>query len=426
MHLRRYFLTMKSKALFDTKVLKVNPLSIRFSPTAHIDGSLPIISDPETEAALLEAARIIRDTDETVAFPTETVYGLGGSALNDNSVLSIYKAKNRPSDNPLITHVSSIDQLNRKIFNQTHLSDASLFDNIPAIYRPLISSLWPGPLTILLPVSSSDCSTLSKLTTADQPTFAVRIPANPVARALIALSDTPIAAPSANASTRPSPTLASHVYHDLKNKIPMILDGGACKVGVESTVVDGLCNPPMLLRPGGFTYEEITKLGGEVWSYCKVENKKTVEEGERVRTPGMKYRHYSPSAKVILLIPYTKDNIINGKENKMLMLNRLIKTELQANKNIHKIAILTSLKLQDSNLQSSILNDPDFCSTTFIIERLGQTGEEIQANLFAALRKVDETDNVDLIFVEGIGEEGEGLAVMNRLRKAAANNCIQF
>ncbi|EJS43815.1 sua5p [Saccharomyces arboricola H-6] len=425
MYLGRYFVTMTTKALFDTKILKVNPLSIRFSPTAHIDGSLPIISDPETEAALLEAARIIRDTDETVAFPTETVYGLGGSALNDNSVLSIYKAKNRPSDNPLITHVSSIDQLNRKIFNQMHLSGASIFDNIPKIYCPLISTLWPGPLTILLPVP--DHIMLSKLTTADQPTFAVRIPANPVARALIALSDTPIAAPSANASTRPSPTLASHVYHDLKDKIPMILDGGACKVGVESTVVDGLCNPPMLLRPGGFTYEEIVKLGGEAWSLCKVENKKTVEKGEKVRTPGMKYRHYSPTAKVILLVPHAKeDNVIKTQEDRLDILNRLIKVELQANKNINKIAILTSLKLEDFDFESKIFDNPDFCSKAFILERLGRTGEEIQANLFAALRKVDEIDNVDLIFVEGINEEGEGLAVMNRLRKAAANNCISF
>ncbi|CAI1985699.1 hypothetical protein SEUBUCD646_0G01090 [Saccharomyces eubayanus] len=426
MHLGRYFVTMTSKAVFDTKVLRVNPLSIHFSPTAHLDGSLPTITDPETEAALLEAAKIIRDTDETVAFPTETVYGLGGSALNDNSVLSIYKAKNRPSDNPLITHISSIDQLNRKIFNQADSSSASLSDNIPAIYRPLISNLWPGPLTILLPVPPPNHNTLSKLTTADQSTFAVRIPANPVARALIALSDTPIAAPSANASTRPSPTLASHVYHDLNGKIPMVLDGGACKVGVESTVVDGLCNPPMLLRPGGFTYEEIIELGGEAWSLCKVENKKSVEKGEKVRTPGMKYRHYSPSAKVILLVPNTSDTNNNITETQMESLNRMIKNEIQADKTVKKIAILTSLKLQDSDLQSKIVDDSDFSSKSFVIERLGRTGEEIQANLFAALRKVDETDNVDLIFVEGTNEDGEGLAVMNRLRKAAANNCILF
>lgn len=206
----------------------------------------------------------------------------------------------------------------------------------------------------------------------------------------------------------------------------MILDGGACKVGVESTVVDGLCNPPMLLRPGGFTYEEIIELGGEAWSLCKVENKKTVEKGEKVRTPGMKYRHYSPSAKVILLVPDTSDANNNNKEKQMESLNRMIKNEIQADKTVNKIAILTSLKLQDSDLQSKIVKDPDFSSKSFIIERLGRTGEEIQANLFAALRKVDETDNVDLILVEGTNEDGEGLAVMNRLRKAAANNCILF
>ncbi|CAI4912268.1 BEM_HP_G0118610.mRNA.1.CDS.1 [Saccharomyces cerevisiae] len=147
------------------------------------------------------------------------------------------------------------------------------------------------------------------------------------------------------------------------------------RLGVESTVVDGYVIPPMLLRPGGFTYEEIVKLGGEAWSLCKVENKKTVEKGE---------------------------------------------------KGVKKIAILTSLKLRDSDLQSKIFNEPDFSSKTFIIERLGQSGEAIQTNLFAALRKVDENDKVDLIFVEGINEEGEGLAVMNRLRKAAATIVYSF
>ena len=179
---------------YQTKILKVDPLSIHFSPNAHINGSLPIITDPKTESALLEAARIIRDTDEIVAFPTETVYGLGGSSLNDNSVLNIYKAKNRPSDNPLITHISSIDQLNRKIYNvnrDTSNEPSSVLANIPSAYHNLIAKLWPGPLTILLPVPDEKINTLSKLTTVDQPSFAVRIPSNPVARALIALSDTP-------------------------------------------------------------------------------------------------------------------------------------------------------------------------------------------------------------------------------------------
>lgn len=393
----------------NTIILKVDPLAIHFSPTAHFDGSLPQITDPETERNLLEAAKIIRETDNTVAFPTETVYGLGGSSLNDESVRNIYKAKNRPSDNPLISHVSSIDQLNRKIFNQSHVSD--VLQNIPAVYHPLIDKLWPGPLTILLPVPQE--STLSKLTTAEQPTFAVRIPANPVARALIALSDTPIAAPSANASTRPSPTLASHVYHDLQGRIPLILDGGPCKVGVESTVVDGLVTPPLLLRPGGFTWEDIRFIGGLAWSDCKVENKKTVEKGEKVRTPGMKYRHYSPKAAVLLFVPDEKQS--KSKDERLADVKELIENK---SKGLHKVAILSSLTFHPNLLPSS--------NVQVIQESLGSSGKEIQTNLFKMLRKVDEEDKVDMIFVEGIEEDKEGLAVMNRLRKAASNNIVLF
>ncbi|SCU84982.1 LANO_0C02982g1_1 [Lachancea nothofagi CBS 11611] len=391
---------------FETKVLKVNPKSIFFSESAHIDGSLPTITDPETERNLLEAAKIIRETDNTVGFPTETVYGLGGSSLNDQSVLNIYKAKNRPSDNPLISHVSSIDQLNRKIYGQIQVSD--VLQNIPQVYRNLTEKLWPGPLTILLPVPQS--STLSKYTTADQPTFAVRIPSNPVARALIALSDVPIAAPSANQSTRPSPTLASHVYHDLKGRIPLILDGGACTVGVESTVVDGLVTPPLLLRPGGFTWEQIRAMGGEDWSNCKVENKKTIKAGEKVRTPGMKYRHYSPQAKVVLFTPK------GGKMNLSQRLDDVKKTIEEQIRDVRNFAVLSTLLFP-----SNMINYPNG-----IYRSLGHTNTEIQTNLFACLREVDEMENVDIIFVEGIDDEGEGLAVMNRLRKAASNNIILF
>lgn len=419
MFIRRYISNkMTPGPLFKTRILRVNPNSIIFSANSVMDGSLPSISDTETESALLEAAKIIRDSDNTVAFPTETVYGLGGSSLNDDSVRNIYRAKNRPGDNPLITHVSSIDQLNRKIYQDMNLAPNELLKNIPKSYHNLIEKLWPGPLTILLPVPPSQINTLSKLTTAEQPTFAVRIPLDPVARALIALSDTPIAAPSANASTRPSPTLASHVYHDLQGKIPLILDGGACKVGVESTVIDGLCKPPMLLRPGGFTYEEITKLGGEYWADCKVENMKTVEANEKVRTPGMKYKHYAPSAKVVLLIP----SLNTDKQMKVGTFKQLVFKEVTENTGSKKIAILTTKYLDGITAENlSARND-----NSFIIKTLGHNGEEIQANLFAALRDVDENDNVDLIFVEGIPEEEEGLAIMNRLRKAAANNCIQF
>lgn len=408
----------KMSSVLETKILKVDPTSIHFGDDAHLSGSLPIITDPASEKNLLEAAKIIRGNLEPVAFPTETVYGLGGSSLSDEAVKSIYRAKNRPSDNPLITHVSSVDQLNRKIY-QEKLS--SPFQNIPKAYHALISTLWPGPLTILLPVPAAEKSVLSKLTTANQPTFAVRIPSNPIARALIALSDTPIAAPSANASTRPSPTMASHVYHDLNGRIPLILDGGPCKVGVESTVVDGLSKPPMLLRPGGFTYEQILELGGQDWKDCKVERRKAVADGEQVKTPGMKYKHYSPSAKVILLVPEPQ----RTDSDRIAKLKYLISRELQNEdvNTVKKLAILTSLHLGADEIQDLTLGDSKIKP---IAVKLGNSGEEIQANLFAALRQVDEIDNVDLIFVEGISEDREGLAIMNRLRKAAGDHCISF
>ncbi|GME89992.1 unnamed protein product [[Candida] boidinii] len=269
----------------DTQILKVDPSSIEFTQTENND-IIPIIKDEETKLNIEKAVKVLTETNQVVAFPTETVYGLGGSSLNSESVKSIYRAKNRPSDNPLISHVSSINQLERLLFDN---------EPIPEIYKPLIENFWPGPLTILLPVKSN--SKISKLVTADQPTFAVRMPNHPIVRALISMSDLPLAAPSANASTRPSPTQALHVYHDLKGKIPLILDGGECEIGLESTVVDGLCSPPMLLRPGGVSLEDIKKYGGEKWSQIVV-SKKTAGKTEPVRTPGMKYRHYSPTAKV--------------------------------------------------------------------------------------------------------------------------------
>ncbi|CAH02725.1 threonylcarbamoyladenylate synthase [Kluyveromyces lactis] len=403
---------LRSVMKLTTRILKVDPAAIHFSDSAHIDGSLPTFTCAETEKNLLEAAGIIRDTSETVAFPTETVYGLGGSALNDESVKNIYKAKNRPSDNPLITHISSLSQLNRVIYSDIS-DDCKPLSHVPEIYHPLVEKLWPGPLTILLSIpDGSNRNTLSKLTTANQPTFACRIPANPIARALIALSDTPIAAPSANASTRPSPTTAEHVFHDLNGRIPLILDGGKCSVGVESTVVDGLVTPPMLLRPGGFTYENILNIGGPLWKECLVETKVNIKDDEKVKTPGMKYRHYSPKAKVILLVPEGDSQIISSE--RLGRLKSLVDKEI-IQQGAKKVAFLNSLHL-----------NKHFIDGKCIHESLGTTGKEIQANLFALLRKVDEEDNVDLIVVEGTEANEEGLAIMNRLRKAASNNIINF
>ncbi|OWB57561.1 nucleotide binding protein [[Candida] boidinii] len=378
----------------DTQILKVDPSSIEFTQTENND-IIPIIKDEETKLNIEKAVKVLTETNQVVAFPTETVYGLGGSSLNSESVKSIYRAKNRPSDNPLISHVSSINQLERLLFDN---------EPIPEIYKPLIENFWPGPLTILLPVKSN--SKISKLVTADQPTFAVRMPNHPIVRALISMSDLPLAAPSANASTRPSPTQALHVYHDLKGKIPLILDGGECEIGLESTVVDGLCSPPMLLRPGGVSLEDIKKYGGEKWSQIVV-SKKTAGKTEPVRTPGMKYRHYSPTAKVILFL-----NCGDGEES----IKKYIKDNNLQEKNLN-IAILRSKKFK------SLINEIKLIK---IEKNLGLIGKDIQKNLFGFLRDVDENSDckIDFIFVEGVDEDNEGLAIMNRLSKAASETII--
>ena len=379
MILRNLRRTMSTNTQFTTKILKVRPECITFDSNGNAT-----ITDEETLNNLQTAAKELTTTNNAIGFPTETVYGLAGSSLKDESVRSIYRAKNRPADNPLITHISSIDQLERKLINQ---------EEIPSIYHKLIDKFWPGPLTILLPISKN-CP-ISKLVTANQDTFAVRMPNHPVARALISISDTPIAAPSANASTRPSPTLAEHVYNDLNGKIPIILDGGACDVGVESTVIDGLVNPPMLLRPGGVSLEEIKKYGGKEWENVIIA-KKTAGKLEPVKTPGMKYRHYSPTAKVVLFV-----NCGDGKE---AILKYLKQNNIDCTKT--KIALLKSCNFID-------------IEGVAIIKELGKNGHEISHNLFKYLREVDEEDKVDLILVEGIDETNEGLAVMNRLSKAA-------
>lgn len=362
-----------------TKVLPVNRGAISFV------NDMPVFAEKATQDNLELAAKEIQKPGTVVAFPTETVYGLGGSALNDESVKAIYRAKNRPADNPLIVHVSSVDQIQRLILTKLH--------TIPGVYNNLITKFWPGPLTILLPVEEG--SPVLKLVTAGQNTVGVRMPDHPVARALIALSDTPLAAPSANASTRPSPTLASHVFHDLNTKIPYILDGGACSVGVESSVVDGLVNPPMLLRPGGLTVEDIREYGGGEWGQV-VMAKKTAGKMEAVRTPGMKYRHYSPTAKVVLFV-----NCGDGKR-----------------------AVGQYMRGKEVNGQVAVLRAGQFASSSELglpdaVERsMGATAGEVAHSLFKLLREVDEMD-VGMILVEGVEESGDGLAVMNRLSKAA-------
>lgn len=195
-------------------------------------------------AAIEEAAQLLRTSDIPVAFPTETVYGLGADATRSRSVQGIYKAKQRPSDNPLIVHVDSMTMLERLLNPSMGPECATKTPpkSIPPIYQGLVSRFWPGPLTIILPNPSG--SLLAKEVTSNLTTFGARMPSSPLARLLIHAADRPLAAPSANASTKPSPTTAQHVHHDLNGRIELILDGGPCSVGVESTVVDGLSDPP--------------------------------------------------------------------------------------------------------------------------------------------------------------------------------------
>lgn len=373
---------------FKTEIIKVDPSKIQFPRLAKE----PVISDEDTREALLKAVKVLKTSNHPVAFPTETVYGLGGSALNTESVKEIYKAKNRPADNPLIVHIASLEQLQRILLPHG--------TSIPEIYQPLIKNFWPGPLTILLPVDKS-CP-VSSVCTVGQDTFAVRMPNNIIARSLIALSDLPLAAPSANASTKPSTTTALHVYQDLQGRIPLILDGGACTVGVESTVVNGLCDPPMILRPGGLSVEQIKEAGGPQWKNVLV-SKGSIKEDEVARTPGMKYKHYSPDAFVALFIDCGDG--IEEVENYLDSLESVPSS----------IVIFRTRKF--SSLLANRLREKYKIGVDDI--HLGTTGQEISRNLFVRLREADDKDQ-KLILVEAIDETDEGLAIMNRLHKASS------
>ncbi|KAK9455637.1 DHBP synthase RibB-like alpha/beta domain-containing protein [Dipodascopsis uninucleata] len=377
---------------WETRVLPVHAEDIKFGPKDEIP---TIDSQTETYKNLNEAVNILKTAAGPVAFPTETVYGLGASALSTNAVRQIFAAKNRPSDNPLIVHVSSLNQLERVLHTK-----------VPKIYDPLIEKFWPGPLTIILPLpedTQKDGSPiLSPACTPGQSTFGVRMPSNVISRSLIALSDLPLAAPSANASTKPSPTRAEHVYEDMNGRIPIILDGGStdCSVGLESTVVDGTVTPPAVLRPGGVTIEAIRSAGGDLWKDV-ITGKSEAGKNEAVRTPGMKYRHYSPRARVITFIG--DGNGCNGAITEFL-------TRVEPG---IVIGLLQSKYFDHTLWDDSLQSKLNFC------ENLGTTGPEISHNIFSALRNFDKR-NVDVILVEGVDESDEGAAIMNRLRKASS------
>lgn len=340
-----------------------------------------------------EAIDLIRK-DEIVAFPTETVYGLGGSAFSETAVRKIFEAKGRPSDNPMIVHISDLEML------------SSIVKTIPDNVRKLCERFWPGPLTILFEKSEK----IPDIVTAGLNTVAVRMPSHPIALAFINALGIPLAAPSANLSSRPSPTKAEHVFNDLQGKIPLIIDCGSCNVGVESTVIEVHKEHSVILRPGGVNLEDLKNY----LPMIEVFNEKTKEYSHEFKppTPGLKYKHYSPKAEIVLIEgskKFLEDKIISS----------YFKYRLQKN----KIGILHTRK--NIQIPSEILNDPK-CKIIYLglldsdIDSDNSTNaDKIAEGLFSTLRAVD-NQKIDLVIVEGISEKKIGLAIMNRLRKAAS------
>ncbi|KAL5051713.1 hypothetical protein BDW71DRAFT_193960 [Aspergillus fruticulosus] len=382
-------------------------------------------------AAIAEAAKLLRTSDIPVAFPTETVYGLGADATRSDAVQGIYKAKQRPSDNPLIVHVDSLQMLDRLLnpASNTSCPTKIVQSSIPPIYEPLIERFWPGPLTILLPNPSG--SRLAPEVTSNLATFGVRMPLSPLARLLIHVADKPLAAPSANASTKPSPTAAEHVFHDLQGRIELILDGGPCGVGVESTVVDGLSNPPSILRPGGVGIEELRTCPG--WENVQLAyHDGTYDVKEIPRAPGMKYRHYSPKARVVLFEAGSKaqgimDHVKRDLQDTAVGAHSIGLVRTQTWKRGLQLLPEEDIEKAAKAIPSLVDNLVEFAvpvggKTKEVLDcHLGTDVKDIARGLFAALRAMDEKE-VDVIYVEGVSDtEYLAAAVMNRLRKAAGS-----
>jgi L-threonylcarbamoyladenylate synthase len=320
----------------------------------------------------------------TVAFPTETVYGLGADALNPDAVRKIFKAKGRPHDNPLIVHIADQEQLGLVAIE------------VPDSAYVLMDAFWPGPLTMIF--RRKDI--VPDVTTCGLDTVAVRMPDDPIALGLIKEAGTPIAAPSANISGRPSPTNAEHVIADLSGRIDAVIDGGPVRVGVESTVLDMTSDIPVLLRPGGIGVEQIREYLGVVnIGYTD----RSTSAGEAVMSPGLKYTHYSPETRLVL---------VTGNGSAVVdKISELARDYL--NRNIRFGLLVTYESAGTEVMAEYLLSDNVFL--------LGSRYDayEIASNLFAGLRYLD-LEDVDVIIADGsIGIDGIGAAVINRLKKAA-------
>ena len=323
------------------------------------------------------AADIIKNGG-LVAIPTETVYGLAANALDGKAVSKIFKAKGRPMDNPLIVHVSCIEEIDK------------LVSEIPPQAKKLANTFWPGPLTIILKRSNIIPAEVS----AGLDTVAIRLPNNDVTRKLIKIAGVPLAAPSANTSGSPSPTSANHVLHDLDGKIDAILDAGNCRVGLESTVITLTSPVPTLLRPGGITVEELRNVLGNVEIDKAVIDK--VDSLETVSSPGMKYKHYSPKTKIVIVDGDNESFIkyVNSRSSDKVAALCYIDDQPKLN-----VKTVTFGKMNDYNMQAS--------------------------ELFSALRKIDDL-NVNIVYARCPKKSGVGLAVYNRLIRAAVFEVVKL
>ena len=336
-----------------------------------------------TDAELAEAAEILRNGG-LVAIPTETVYGLGANALDESASKKIYEAKGRPSDNPLIAHISCMDEL------------SALVSEIPEAGRKLAEKYWPGPLTMVFPKKDI----VPYGTTGGLETVAIRMPSDPVANRLIKLAGVPVAAPSANTSGRPSPTKAEHVVEDMNGKIEMIIDSGEVGIGVESTIVDVSGKVPMLLRPGAITMEMLRETLGEVEIDPAILGPLSADV--KPKAPGMKYRHYAPQAEMTL---------VEGEmEHVVEFINQEAKLALEAGL---KVGIICTEESRESYQ----------CGMLKVIGSR-ENEESVAHNLFAVLREFDD-QKVDCIFSESFSKDRLGQAIMNRLCKAAGYHIVK-
>jgi L-threonylcarbamoyladenylate synthase len=323
-----------------------------------------------------EAVELLKN-NQVVGMPTETVYGLAGNAYSEEAVKRIFEAKGRPQDNPLIVHISEFSEI------------YDLVSEVPEIAKKLAKKFWPGPLTMILPKSEK----VPSCVTAGLDSVAVRCPSHPVARNLIKYCGLPIAAPSANISGKPSPTKAEHVFSDLNGKIPLVIDGGESEEGVESTVISLCGDVPKLLRPGNVTLRELESICGEVLVDDAVLN--PLKEGEKVSSPGMKYKHYSPEADVTVI------------EGDMKAVKKKIDELLKENTD----KICGVLTMSENAYDSAIILSG------------GVTNRDYANKLFAHLREFDRL-GVEVVFAEFESRDGYGLAIKNRLYKAAGQKVI--